>query len=252
MRPLILCMVASLWAATCWAASDHLELFSRAGQNYDAEAYGLASAQYDSLLQAGTRAPEVYFNLGNAYFRSGFLGHAIWAYRSALELAPRDPDVVANLTVARLACRDKIEPIPPGFIQEVWRTVSGLLSLAEGAYLVTILWLALWLLVAAALYWAQLRRWLMPLARLLAVAWLASAAILTARYLAARQTQAGVVTAQETQARSAPQADEDVVFTGHAGLECFVRGNRADFVLIELTNGRVGWIPAADVRLIRP
>jgi len=245
-------VLGSLWSSLCWANLEQEGLFARAGQSYDAEDYRLASAQYDSLLQAGTRAPEVYFNLGNSHFRSGSLGHAIWAYRSALELAPRDRDIVANLTVARLACRDKIEPIPPSFIQEVWRAASGLLSLSEGAYLVTVLWLALWLLVAAALFWPRVRRWILPAARFLAFVWLVSAAILAVRYLAIRQTQAGVVTAQETQARSAPHADEDVVFTGHAGLECMVRGNREDFVLIELTNGRVGWIPASDLRLIRP
>lgn len=253
MRRLTLWFVMiGLWSATSWASVDLQGLFSRAGQSYDAEDYGQSSAQYDSLLQAGTRAPEIYFNLGNSYFRSGALGDAIWAYRSAMELAPRDPDIVANLTVARLACRDKIEPIPPSFIQEVWRSVSGLLSLSEGAYLVTLLWLLLWLLIAAVLFWPWVRRWILPAVRFLALAWLVSAAVLTVRYLAARHTQAGVVTSQETQARSAPHADEDVVFTGHAGLECMVRGTREDFVLIELTNGRVGWVPASDLRLIRP
>lgn len=224
--------------------------FARAAESYDAGQYGLAAAQYDSLLEWGYRTSEVYFNLGNAFFRAGFLGHAIWAYRCAQQLSPRDPDIEANLTVARLASRDRIEPTPPGFVQQVWRTASGLLSLGEGARLVTLLWLGLWLGIAVALFLPAARRWVLPAVRLLALAWLLSAATFTVRFLALRHTQSGVVTAGETQARSAPDPDEDIVFTGHAGLECVVRGQRSEFLLIELANGRVGWVPASDLKLV--
>jgi hypothetical protein len=246
------CLLLVFWSATALADADPQTLFTRAAASYDAGQYNLAAAQYDSLLQSGYRAPQVYFNLGNALFRAGSLGHAIWAYRSALELAPRDPDVVANLSVARLATHDRIEAAPPGFLQEVWRTVSSILSLAEGARLVTVLWFSLWFFIALLLWLSRWRRWVMPFVRVLALAWVVSAATLTLRYLAIRNTQTGVVIASESQARSAPAADEDVVFTGHAGMECVVRGSRGEFSLIELANGRVGWIPATDLRLIDP
>jgi hypothetical protein len=229
---------------------DPQTLFTRAAASYDAGQFGLAASQYDSLITTGQETPEVYFNLGNAYFRAGSLGQAIWAYRSAEELAPRDADIDANLTVARLACRDRIETAPASLLQQLWRTVSKLLSLTEGARLVTLLWLALWLVIAAALFLRRARRWVMPFVRVLALAWALSAITFTVRYVAARNTKAGVVVASETQARSAPGAEEDVVFSGHAGLECIVRGQKAGFLLIELANGRVGWVAAADLKLV--
>lgn len=225
-------------------------LFTEASGHYDAGRFREASRLYDSLLRAGFRQSQVYFNLGNAQFRAGSLGEAIWAYRSAQNLAPRDVDIEANLTVARLACKDKIEAAPPGLVKQIWRAASSVLSVGEGARLVTWLWWSLWAAVALAVFIPSVRSWTTPVVRLLALAWLVSASTFTVRYLAQRNTQAGVVVAAETQARSAPDHDEDVAFTGHAGMECLVRGQRGDYLLIELANGRVGWIPVADLKLV--
>jgi len=242
-----------LWlalAAPALATEEPDRLFTEASGHYDAGRFVEASRLYDSLLRAGYKQPQVYFNLGNAQFRAGSLGQAIWAYRSAFNLAPRDVDIEANLTVARLACRDKIEVAPPGLVKQVWRTASSVLSVAEGTLLVTWLWWSLWAVVAIAVFLPSVRSWTLPVIRLLALAWLVSASTLTVRYLAERNTQSGVVIAVETQARSAPAPDEDVAFTGHAGMECLVRGQRGDYLLVELANGRVGWIPATDLKLV--
>jgi hypothetical protein len=236
-----------LLATRAHAVENPDSLFSEASTHYDAGRFLEASKLYDSLLSAGYKLPQVYFNLGNAQFRAGRLGEAIWGYRSALGLAPRDVDIEANLTVARLACRDKIEAAPPGLVKQIWRTASSVLSVSEGARLVTWLWWSLWVAISLAVFIPSVRIWTLPLVRLLALAWIVSASILGVRYMAHRNTQAGVVIAGETQARSAPGPDEDVAFTGHAGMECLVRGQRGEYLLIELANGRVGWIPVADL-----
>jgi tetratricopeptide (TPR) repeat protein len=248
MLRLILAVLLS--ATDLLAGDDPTAVFVQAGEHYDAGRFQAAALQYDSLLRAGYKQPQVYFNLGNAQFRAGSLGEAIWAYRCALNLAPRDADIDANLTVARLACRDRIEAAPPGWLRQLWRSVSSVLSLSEGARLVTAVWAALWAAVAFALFLPAVRRWILPAVRLLALAWVLSAATLVVRFVAYRNTQAGVVIVAETQARTAPDPEEDVAFTGHSGLECLVRGARGDYLLVELANGRVGWIPASEVKLI--
>lgn len=248
MRRLILCLV--LWATPAWAIENPDSVFAEAGKHYDDGRFQDAALRYDSLIATGYKLPQVYFNLGNAQFRAGQLGEAIWAYRSALNLAPRDVDIEANLTVARLACRDRIEVEPPGLIKQVWRAVSTVLSVGEGALLVTWLWWSLWAVIALVLLLPVTRPWVMPLVRILALAWVVAASTLAIRHMASQSTQGGVLIAAESQARSAPGPNEDVAFTGHSGMECQVRGRRDNYLLIELANGRVGWIPAADVKLI--
>jgi tetratricopeptide (TPR) repeat protein len=242
--------VALLWATVAVAQTDTDGLFARAGQDYDAARFADAAARYDSLTQMGYANAELYFNLGNAHFRAGNVGEAIWAYRVSQQLAPRDPDIDANLTVARLAARDRIETIPPGFWKQLWLTLGSLLSLREGAWLVTILWSALWLFIAGWLFYPSLRRWTAAGVRMTATAWVIAAIIFAARYLEITGTHGAVLIAAEAEAKSGPGREFDPVFTGHAGLECTVRGNQNGYVLLELANGRVGWVPETDIMLL--
>jgi hypothetical protein len=243
-------VVVALWAVSVQAQDHPDDLFRRAGTSYDQGEFGLAAAQYDSLLNAGHTTPEVYFNLGNSFFRAGYLGHAIWAYRSASRLSPRDPDIKSNLTVARLSARDRIEAQTPTLLQQIWRTTSQLLSLVEGARLVIMLWLLVWASVALALMWPATRRVAVPAIKVTGMLWALAFVVLAARYIGSRSTTAAVVIAQETHARSAPGQDEDVIFSGHPGLECVVRARRDEYLLVELANGRVGWLPAVDLKLV--
>ena len=74
--------------------------FADAAKAYDEKRLPDAIAGWQSLVDEGQRLPEVLFNLGNAYYRNGELGPAIRAYREAQRLAPRDPDIRANLGFA--------------------------------------------------------------------------------------------------------------------------------------------------------
>jgi hypothetical protein len=75
-------------------------LFDQARGAYDAGALDEAVNTYRDLLERGYISSALFFNLGNAYFKGGFLGAAILNYRRALYLAPRDPDVLKNLEFA--------------------------------------------------------------------------------------------------------------------------------------------------------
>ena len=52
---------------------------------------------------------DLYLNLGNAYFRMGKVGHAVWAYEKGHALSPRDRDINYNLSYVRSQVRDRIQ-----------------------------------------------------------------------------------------------------------------------------------------------
>lgn len=79
---------------------DYTRTFVEASKAYDDNRLPEAIQGWESLLQSGQVLPPVLFNLGNAYYRNGNLGEAIRAYRHAQTLAPRDPDIRANLGFA--------------------------------------------------------------------------------------------------------------------------------------------------------
>ena len=82
---------------------------ARANVHYDREEYAEAIQQYEALIGQGYRDAAVHYNLGNAYLESGDLGRAILNYLRAEELSPRDPDILANLELARSRTVDQLE-----------------------------------------------------------------------------------------------------------------------------------------------
>ena len=76
-------------------------IFFHANALYGEERWAEAAAEYERVLAAGWESGNLYFNLGNAWFRAGDVGRAVLDYERARRLLPRDPDVQANLSYAR-------------------------------------------------------------------------------------------------------------------------------------------------------
>ena len=77
--------------------------FEEANREFQGGRYATAAADYEKLLAAEGPRAAVYYNLGNCYQRLGQYGPAILAYERARLLTPRDPDLAANLALARKA-----------------------------------------------------------------------------------------------------------------------------------------------------
>ncbi len=98
---LVLLLFLALCASGMAAGTpDYTRTFVEASKAYDENRLPAAIADWESLVKEGQVLPAVLFNLGNAYYRNGDLGEAIRAYRHAQTLAPRDPDIRANLGFA--------------------------------------------------------------------------------------------------------------------------------------------------------
>ena len=113
-----------------------LPLGARAAENYPdslwqagVEAY--AAGQFEDALQdwsdveaTGLRSRELYYNLGNAYFKTGQTARAILNYERALRLDPSDADIRYNLEFARAQTQDRIDEVPE-FILKTWTRKMG-------------------------------------------------------------------------------------------------------------------------------
>ena len=99
-RGLVLMSMLFLARAACGSEPSVDERFAAAGKAYNENRLAEAAAAYEEMRREGYLAPELFYNLGNAYFRLGQMGHAIVNYRRAWYFSPRDPDLCANLRFA--------------------------------------------------------------------------------------------------------------------------------------------------------
>lgn len=98
-----------------------IELFTKANGEYETaarllsekkdnaarEAFARAAALYEQILESGFKSGQIYYNLGNAYYRQGSLGLAILNYRRGQKLMPRNEDIKANLKLVKEEIKDK-------------------------------------------------------------------------------------------------------------------------------------------------
>src|SRR5215210_1398695 len=93
--------VALVGATVSFARADQDPLFAQANQQYSEGHFQEAIKSYDGLVASGQWSANLFYNLGNAWFRLGDFGHAILNYERALALDPHHPETMANLRLAR-------------------------------------------------------------------------------------------------------------------------------------------------------
>src|SRR4029450_14155916 len=84
-------------AASAFAQTD----FDRANQEYAQGHFKEAIAGYETLVRSGPLSANLFYDLGNAYFRTDDFGRAILSYERALALEQHHPEAAANLQIAR-------------------------------------------------------------------------------------------------------------------------------------------------------
>lgn len=229
------------------------ELYQQGNQLYQAESWPEAISAYKSVLSAGFEGADVYYNLGNAYFKSGELGLAILNWERAAGLEPGDPDVRANLDLAGSLTIDVVEPLQRFWLLGVWNWWLNLIPRVLLIGLVTGSWL---LLAGGAIARILGRdeaiiRWGARLALSGGVVLVLAGANLVVRELGLGQPTRAVVLAEAVEVRSAPSEDEDLtLFEIHEGTRVRIDQEAGVWAEVVLDDGKVGWIPMSAIEVI--
>lgn len=83
-------------------------LLESGNEAYENKAYDKAIQNYLEAIGNDLKSSELYYNLGNAYFKTNEIGEAIWAYQNALKIDPTNEDVMYNLDFANNLTADKL------------------------------------------------------------------------------------------------------------------------------------------------
>jgi len=140
----------SIWLCLVVAAATYpyQEAFERANAAYASRDYAAAINGYEQLIEESVTGPAVFFNLGNAYYRTGRLGAAIANYERALACDPGMECARENLDKCVLETERRLErPLPPDWEQSLlfWHYN---LAPAATRMLAILFWLLFWLLLA--------------------------------------------------------------------------------------------------------
>jgi len=236
------------------AAESYPDSLWKAGvEAYTAGDYASALKDWEEVRSAGLMSRELYYNLGNAYFKTGELAPAILWYERALRLDPSDADVRYNLEFARSQTQDRIDEVPEIFF-EAWRHKMCYLLPSNTWAALSLVFLAL--TVALALLFllgsTKGRRRLGFYAGIvtLLLALLGWDFAQWQRTEARRQDMA-IVMRPVSSVKSSPSADTAKdLFILHEGTRVKLLDTVSGYTNIELADGRQGWIPTKDIEVI--
>ncbi|MCQ2104205.1 MAG: tetratricopeptide repeat protein [Fibrobacter sp.] len=247
----LLC-VAGLGSANAKEAScPGIEAGAKA---YNENDFERAVDEWRSCVDNGIQDADLYYNLGNAYFRSTKLGFAIFYYKSALRLRPNDPDIQHNLAYAQAMTKDKVEED-----DEENPLLAGLFKAHHALSLKVQLFILLglfWIIVLAAVgnkisVSEKARNVFMGTIFALTAIFCVIAASAGYKVFVAETEITGVVTAADADVTSAPSDKSQTLNTLSEGTSFEVLSEQGQFVEIRLGEKVKGFVKHSDVGIIK-
>lgn len=222
----------------------------KAGKAYMAGFYENAITLYEKLLSQEQASPEIYYNLGNAYFKTGNMPSAILNYERALKYRPNDEDILYNLGVANSRIVDKIDVLPELFYIRWWKSLKQLLA-PDGWAVALITAVSLFFIILALFLLsrsATARKALFSASLVILVVALISGAIAWQTYHEARQQVAAIVFTPTLPVKSSPDESSIDLFVIHEGLKVKIIDKLGEWNEISIPNGSKGWVKISDLK----
>ena len=234
-------VICTFVAASAFGQTD----FGKANQEYAQGHFKEAIAGYETLVRSGPLSANLFYDLGNAYFRTGDFGRAILNYKRALALEPHHPEAAANLQIARDEARalEMQQSWPERYLQ--FASVNQYSTAAAVAF-----WTGAFCMVGLIFTRRRSHRLIALLILSLSAFALAIFAIYEIGY-GSKGRALAVVIASDVQARLATADTANSVLALPAGSEIKILNTRGDWVYAALPNNLRGWIPAKSAELVR-
>jgi len=246
---LLLCGGANAWAADGDALRSQWDAAVNA---YSEGRWDAALDNWLSIEASGVESSELYYNLGNVYFKMDDLGHSILYYERALKLDPSLSDASFNLEYVSGFCQDKIESVPQFFIETWIRNINHIMSSDSWSILFLIflfvgLSAVVLFILSAQVKFKKIGFGIALASLIVSIVCICFAASQKTAYL--RQDNA-IIMIPVSSVKSSPGSDTAKdLFILHEGTRLRVLDNVGSWYNIELLDGRQGWISSSDIEL---
>ena len=207
---------------------------------------------YESLLQQG-EALEIYYNLGNCYYKTDDIARAILNYERALLLSPGNTDIRANLEIARSKTIDKVTPVPEIFFITWIKSLVN--SQSSDAWARTGIVSFLLLLVSLAIFFfTQHIKWKkigFSAAILFLIVTVLSNLFASQQKSYLTNRNDAIILSPSVTVRSTPSESGTSLFVLHEGRKVEIKDNSMrEWKEIRLEDGKVGWVPSSSIEVI--
>jgi tetratricopeptide (TPR) repeat protein len=223
---------------------DAQKTLKTANNSYLNKDYNKAADLYNDLIKHNYQSADIYFNLGNTYYKSQDWSSAILYYEKAKRLKPTDGDIDINLKMANLQIIDKIEPVPQVFYAQWYDSISEKLNSGTWAWIsVIFIWLALVCFVGFLFYKTPRAKQINFGLGVLTLFFTIICIIIAVDVNNDENTHnKGIIFDYSVYVKSSPENDSKNLFIIHNGSKVKIEDRVNNWYKIRLLNGHEGWV----------
>jgi len=227
-------------------------LLDSANAAYVAEDYSKAVDFYEQILQEGYFAADIYYNLGNAYYKKGELAAAILFYEKALKIEPTHEDAAYNLKLSNKSIVDKIDAVPVIFYKKWWKAIINSLTINQWLLITLILVFGLAFLIYQVIFQkaVALKRLYFYLSISFFMVALITFLIGLQKSKSVKSDRDAIVFAPTLNVLSAPKNSAQTLYVIHEGLKVRIVKEDTEWLRIALPDGNLGWIRKENITVI--
>lgn len=228
------------------------EYAEKANQAYSKKEYAMAIELYSSIISKGYESDLLYYNLGNAYYRTNNIPEAILNYEKALKINPRFKDAAFNLNIANSKIIDKVESLPTMFFIRWWNNILNLFSLNTFAILSLVI---LFLSALFAIVYVKSNR--LSISKLsffsslfFFIIFVLTISLAIQSYSHRKKDNSAIIFAPSINIKSSPDTGSKDIFVLHEGTKVQILDKIDTWYEIRVANGDKGWIPSENLKMI--
>ncbi|TRZ46440.1 SH3 domain-containing protein [Robertkochia solimangrovi] len=250
-RSYMLLVVALLSTVFGYAQND--KIFEEAGTLYNAGAYQEAVGKYLEIAESGQHSAALYYNIGNCYYKLNQIGPSILYYERALQLMPNDEDIQNNLAFARNMTIDAIDKLPQTGLAKIFDNYVGVMSYTSWSVLSIVLMFA-FVIFFLVYYFSSVqlkKRLYFSLSMVLLIFAVLSIFFAFHQQGVENRADPAIIFAAETTVKSEPNMGSQDVFQLHEGTKVNVLEAMGEWKKIQLSDGKIGWLPSEELREVK-
>jgi tetratricopeptide (TPR) repeat protein len=253
MRKILILFLASFFHFFVALGQEIDTTFENANAAYNAGQFEKAVMLYKQILETGKHSAELYYNLGNSYYRLNQVGESIFYFEKAKQLQPTDEDINVNSSYAQNMAIDAVELLPKSQITQLKDSIIELFSQEGWAYFIVLL---AWLLVLfLGLYlWNKIpfiKRTFFISSLVIGFLFIGSLFIAVIKSANTADTTYGILFNEKIEVWAEPNSRAEVLFLLHEGTEIQMLDELQNWQKIRIVNGSEGWIKNAKVRSLK-
>lgn len=233
-------------------SAQNEKIFDQANALYNEGKFAEALDRYDVILNTDKHSAELYYNIANAHYKLNHIAPAVYYYEKALVLKPDDKEIKNNLAFANNMRIDAIENLPEVGLARFIKKATNSLSFDNWAKLTVALVICFVLLYL--LYYftfgTKKKRFYFVSSTLSIVFAFIALTFTFYSYSLAKKSNPAIVFAQESQVKSEPNLRSEEAFILHEGTKVQVLDTVNSWKKIKLSDGKTGWIPNEDIKLL--